>query len=397
MTTANNLLIQEKVEQAIEILNEKGVDCWLTFARETRVNNEPVLPLIYGHELTWQSALVIFRTGEAVALVGHYEMNTAERTGAYQVRGYHQSIREILRELLTEHDPKSIALNYSENDLVADGLSVGMYRLLKKHLEGTPYPDRFCSSDKIVTALRGRKTATEVERIREAIRVTEALYAQTFDWVQPGVTELEISDFMHELLLTQRLETAWDFEECPVVDAGPDSPLGHAAPIALAAKRGQILHFDFGIRLDDYSSDIQRVMYFLAEGEEAPPAAVQHGFNTVRDAVQAVVHAMKPGVMGHELDAVARRTITEAGYPEFLYATGHQLGRAAHDGGGVLGPAWDRYGDRPFQPVEIGQVYTVEPGLMVEGYGYIGLEEDVLVTANGAEFLTTPQRELIVK
>jgi Xaa-Pro aminopeptidase len=70
------------------------------------------------------------------------------------------------------------------------------------------------------------------------------------------------------------------------------------------------------------------------------------------------------------------------------------VGRAAHDGGTVLGPRWDRYGDAPLGLVEEGHVYTLEYGAPVPGRGYVGLEEVVLVTSNGLEWLSTPQREL---
>ena len=324
-------LVQEKVAQAVGILQEQEIDCWLTFVRETRVNNDPVLPLIYGHELTWQSALMLFRSGRAVAIVGHYEMYTAENLGAYEVRGYHQSIRDELRAVLAEEDPQQIALNYSENDLVADGLSVGMFRVLKRHLEGTPFVERFCSSEGVVSALRGRKTPQEVERIRAAIRTTEEIYDATFNWVHPGLNELDVSEFMHQQVYDRHVGTAWDYSECPAVDAGPDTALGHAAPdAAIPVRRGQILHLDFGVRQNEYNPDIQRVMYFLAEDETRPPDAVRHGFDTVVRAVQAAADTMKPGVTGVEVDRAARRVITEAGYPEHLYATGHQLGRAAH-------------------------------------------------------------------
>jgi Xaa-Pro aminopeptidase len=114
-------------------------------------------------------------------------------------------------------------------------------------------------------------------------------------------------------------------------------------------------------------------------------------------AIEAAVAAMKPGVLGKEVDAVARRVVTDAGYPEFKHATGHHLGRLAHDGGGILGPEWERYGDTPNQPLEAGHVYTVEPSLPVAGYGHMGIEEDVLVTENGAEFLHQPQTRMVVR
>jgi len=89
--------------------------------------------------------------------------------------------------------------------------------------------------------------------------------------------------------------------------------------------------------------------------------------------------------------------VIEAGYPEYKHATGHQLGRLAHDGGALLGPRWSRYGDTPDLLVEAGHVYTLELGVDVEEYGYVGLEEDVLVTQEGADFLTEPQTELILR
>ena len=392
-------LVQEKVEQACGILQEQDIDLWLTLVRETSAGGDPVLPLIYGEAgLTWQSALILTREGERIAIVGRFEMETARSSGAYPlVIPYDEALRPELLGVLERLDPKNIALNYSTNDVLADGLSHGLYQVLMGYLEGTPFAERIASAEKIVGTLRGRKTTGEVARIRAAVETTRQIYERAFETVRPGMTEIEIGDFMEAQLGAFGVGPAWHAGHCPTVNAGPDSPVGHVGRTEQPIERGQLLHFDFGVKQDGYCSDIQRVVYFLAPGEDRPPEAVQRGFDTVVRAVQAAVDRMKPGVLGKDVDAAARAVVTNAGYPEFKYATGHQLGRLAHDGGGLLGPEWERYGDTPNRPLEPGQVYTVEPGLAVPGYGYVGLEEDVLVTKSGAEFLGPPQVQLVLR
>jgi Xaa-Pro aminopeptidase len=390
-------IVEEKVQQAVEILGEQQVDLWLTFVRETSAVRDPVLPYIYGHDVTWQSAFIITRGGERIAIVGHFDAETTRRVGVYgEVIPYHEAFSKPLLEVLARLDPQQIALNYSTNDSHADGLTQGLYLLLQQYLNGTPYAARLVSAEKIVGALRGRKTPSEIERIAAAVATTNEMYQRTFEFVRPGKTEKEIGQYLLDQVDELGLETSWERSGCPAVNSGPDTPIGHAGPTDIVVEPGHIVHFDFGIRQDEYSSDIQRVMYVLRPEEQRAPEAVQHGFDTVVAAIQAAVKVMKPGVTGAEVDAVARKVITDAGYPEYKYATGHHLGRACHDGGGVLGPHWERYGDTPDYPLEVGHVYTVEPGLFVPGYGYMGLEEDVVVTESGAIFLGAPQSALIL-
>ena len=390
-------LVTEKIEQAIAILQELEADLWLTFVRETSAGGDPVLPLIYGHDLTWQSALILTSAGDRIAIVGQLEAETARRVGAYQrVIPYHQSVQTALLEILDELDPSSIALNYSRNDVHADGLGHGLYQVLMDNWRDTPYVERVCSAEAVIAALRGRKTLTEVARIRQAIETTIDIYQQTFEYLAIGQTELEIAVFIQEQIAARNLAPAWSLDHCPTVNTGPESSLGHVGPTSLKVAPGHLVHFDFGVLQEGYCSDIQRMAYVLRPGESEPPAEVQHGFDTIVTAIQAAVAAMRPGIPGVEVDAIARGVVTDAGYPEFMHATGHQVGRTVHDGAGLIGPTWERYGETPHYPLEAGQVFTVEPSLTVPSFGHVGLEEDVLITQDGAEFLHAPQTELVL-
>ncbi|MDX9850277.1 MAG: Xaa-Pro peptidase family protein [Anaerolineaceae bacterium] len=392
-------LIQEKVQQAISILNEKDIDLWLIFVRETSVNSDPILPVIYGEEtLTRQSALLFHKSGETIAIVGRIDAETTHLIAAYQtVIPCDAGISQYLLAELKRLNPVKIAINTSLSNVMADGLSYGMYQLLIKMLANTPFIDRLCSAEEIISALNGRKTKSEVALIQAAIAETLDIYQETYNFMQPGMTEKDIADFMHRQLADRNLQAAWTYDGCPAVNSGPDSPVGHAAPTDIQLKPGHLVHFDFGVQKDGYCSDIQRMVYLLRPGETEPPAEVQQGFDLVRKAVEAARAVLRPGITGLAVDQAARKVITDAGYPEYHYATGHQLGKHAHDGGGILGPQWEVYGELPNQIIEKDQVYTIELGIALPDYGYIGLEEDVLVTADGNEYLGEPQIELVVK
>ena len=131
--------------------------------------------------------------------------------------------------------------------------------------------------------------------------------------------------------------------------------------------------------------------------ETSAPDDVQRAWDALWASVDAGVAVLRPGAAGWEVDAAARESLVAAGYPEPMYALGHQLGRAAHDGGTVLAPRWDRYGAAPFGLVEKGNVFTLEYGTAVPGRGYIGLEEDVLVTADGVEWLSIPAARAVAR
>ena len=391
-------LIQEKVNQAIEILKEEQIDLWLTFVRETSGVRDPVLDLLIGpNDLTWPSALILTRNGEKIAIIGNLEKDAIERLKVFDtILGYDTAVSGPLRETIIRLNPDRIAVNTSRNNVHADGLTHAMYEILREHLKDTSYSDRLVSAEPIINALRGRKTPAELERIRKAVEITDEIYKKTFDYIKLGMTELEISEYMHKLAHDYNVGFAWPEESCPAVNSGPNSPVGHSGPTNIKVERGHIIHFDFGVKYEDYCSDIQRIVYVLREGETEAPPEVQRGFITNRMAIEKSREAMKAGVTGNSIDLISREIVIDAGYPEYQHALGHQLGRVAHDGGALLGPLWEKYGDSPNQTLEVGQVFTIEPSLSVPNYGHIGLEEDVVMTAKGAEYIGEPQREIVL-
>ncbi len=392
--STTSTLVQEKLEQAVGILREQEVDLWLTFVRETMLTSDPCLDLIAGTYSAWTGAFLVSANGERLAIVGRFDAPAVEQTGAYEVVGYDQSIKPALREAVERIAPRSIALNYSLSDPAADGLTHGLWLVLQETFADSDVATRFVSSETIVNALRGRKSAGEVERIRAAARETEEIFDVVTVALRPDLSELEIADLVHAEVARRGLGYAWGRDHCPAVNAGPEKEVGHAPPGELRTRRGELLHVDFGVTRSEYTSDLQRVWYVLDEGETAPPDDVRDAWDALWASVDAGVAALRPGVAGWTVDAAARSALVEAGYPEPMYALGHQLGRSAHDGGTTLAPRWDRYGAAPLGLVEEGNVFTVEYGAPVPGRGYIGLEEDVLVTAEGVEWLSTPQRKL---
>lgn len=388
-------LRREKLEQAAALVAAAGVDVWMVFDRETAEGGDPVLPLILGGGLTWQSALLICGDGRRVAIVGNYDAPPLESSGDWdEVIPYVQGIREALVKTLERlvpdgPVPPKIAVDFSPNDDKADGLSHGMFLLLEEYLRGTRLEGCLVTAEPVVLPLRSRKTPLEISRIRSAIAATEEIFAEVPEFVQAGRSEREIYEAIQARIRGRGLGFSWDPAGDPIVNTGPDSMIGHGIPSSdIRVAPGHVFHLDLGILKDEYASDIQRCWYVTASADEPVPEDVRRAFRAVSGAILAGAAVLRPGVEGWMVDAAARESIQAAGYPEYMHAVGHQVGRMAHDGGATLAPRWERYGRVPYLPVEIDQVYTLELGVMIEGRGYFGLEEMVQVTATGVEWLT---------
>ena len=390
-------LIREKVKQAAGLLREFGLDCWITFTRESEINGDPTLVFLAPGPVTWHSAFIVCADGRSRAIVGLYDQKGIEETGAYdKVVGYVTGIKEPLLEYLQEVDPRTIGVNYSKGSEIADGLTHGMFLTLQEILAGAGMDGRLMPAEKVVSALRERKSAAEIGWMKQAVRATEDIFDLVGRFIAPGKTESEIAAFILAEAERRHLPTAWGRTTCPAVFTGPDTAQAHYSPTGRTVEPGHVLNMDFGVKVEGYCSDMQRTFYILEPGQKTAPDDVMKGFRTIVRSIEESKAAMKPGVEGRAIDAVARGVITGAGYAEFPHALGHQVGRFAHDGTALLGPAWEKYAQKPFQKLEEGMVFTIEPRLTVPGRGVVTIEEMVVVTKDGAEWLGRPQKDLVL-
>ncbi len=391
-----NEMVTQKILQASLLLREHDLPVWIVqFARETYENPQPVQQLAVGTTVTWPAAFIVTDDGRSYAIVGTGDVSNTRQVGAYaNVIGYVQDIRPELRKVLSELQPARVGVSYSLDDDSADNITHGMYRILRQSLEGTPFAERLVSADEVLIDLRARKLDVEIERIKAAITVTEEIFTEIEHMLRPGVSEREVAQRVHDLMHKRSVTSAWDAGYDPVVNFGPESPFGHTAPSGhITLEPGMLAHVDLGIKRSGYCSDLQRMWYILAEGEDAAPQSVQLPFDTVLSSISAGFGALRVGRPGWEVDSVARKVLVQAGYPEPEFSLGHQLGQTTHDGGALLGPRWARYGRRPELLLQPGNVFTLEYGV-TSPLGQIGLEEDVLLTADGPTYLSTPQTAL---
>ncbi|NHX36420.1 MULTISPECIES: M24 family metallopeptidase [Halolamina] len=376
-------LVAEKVEQARDAVADSDADAWVIFCRETDEIHEPTLPYVLGFDVVWPTAVVV-GAEDSTVILGQHDAPSAEELGVHEVRPYDESIREQLRAALSRISADTVAVNFDRDDNVADGLTHGMYLRLDDLL-----PDReFVGAGDIVADVRGLKSETEQERIDAAAETTLDLLHDAADEWTPDTTEAEVADYLHGRMREAGYEGAWSWEYCPTVHAGGAADVGHTLPGDRTVPEGELLHVDFGVVQDGYAADLQRLW---VNGE--PPEGLVEAFEDVRAAIEAGYEELEPGAVGHRVDARARAELVARDRDLFDHAFGHQVGRSAHDGGTLLGPEWERYGESVEGEVRPGEVYTMELGLDTE-WGYVGQEEMVRVTEDGTEYVVDPQTSL---
>lgn len=229
--------------------------------------------------------------------------------------------------------------------------------------------------------IRAVKAPDEIERMRQAIRLSEQALDNLLAWAQPGMTERAIAARLADELAALG-SGGLAFE--PLVQTGPNSALPHGTTTDRALQPDEFLLIDFGGMVDGYPADITRTVCL-----GAPTADMWSIYETVLAANQAAIAAAAPGVPMGDVDRAARQVIEAAGYGQyFIHRTGHGLGLDIHEPIPQIAPGVE-------DVLEPGMAFTIEPGIYIPGLGGVRIEDNVVVTQDGVEVLTSYPRRLI--
>jgi len=268
------------------------------------------------------------------------------------------------------------ALNLASKRLGVEFLNMRVLEL--KQLEQCAPGCQVLDVGGVLSELRMIKDMEEIEHMRQAIRITEQALQEVAEAIQPGRTDLEIAAELKIAFLRAGAE-GMSFE--PIVVAGPESASPHAAPSGRPIELGDLIVIDCGVTYQGYAADITRT---FAAGPVAPQ--LERVYEIVKEANAAGRAAVRPGVSAQEVDRAARQVIAQAGYGEyFVHRTGHGLGLEVHE------PPYIVEGNEEL--LQPGMTFTIEPGIYLPGQGGVRIEDDVLVTPQGAETLTTFPRD----
>lgn len=257
----------------------------------------------------------------------------------------------------------------------AGTVTYAMYEKLrdKAGFDLTPAPD-------FISELRMVKSPAEIAIIREACGIADAAWTHVQRMIAPGVTEYDLCLDLEFYMRRSGAAVAFD----SIIVSGERSARPHGHPSEKKLEVGDFVTFDFGAQVKGYNSDITRT---IVVGE----ATDRHRevYAQVLKAQLAAIAAIKPGVPAKEVDGIARAVLAEAGLDSYFgHGLGHGLGKLVHDSG--------RFSPTSKDIVQEGQIWTVEPGVYIPGFGGVRIEDDVVVTATGVEVLTKSPKELTV-
>ncbi len=320
-------------------------------------------PLDHGIEES-SGVLLIPRKGRPLLLTdSRFELAARQEAPDFEVLLYRKGLLALLKELFTTLKIKKCGfeghytLHSSAEKLLKMATGLGVELLPVTNL---------------VEKIRLCKDQVELAKIERAVLLNEEIFQEVYGQLRPGMTEIEVALQIENTMRMRGAERP-SFET--IVAAGPNGALPHAVPSSRTIKEGEPIVIDMGLILEGYCSDMTRT---VARGTPAPKT--REIIRLVRQAQLAGMAALQAGVTGKQVDAQARAVIKGAGYGDkFGHGLGHGVGLAVHEAPG-LSPRYTK-------KLQAGMVVTVEPGIYIEGWGGVRLENMVVVEEGGCRLL----------
>jgi len=315
------------------------------------------------------SFLLLTREGEVILSDKRYTTQLEQECPGLrlEIRGPERTMLEATVQLLERVQPSSLAVE-------AAVMTLDFYQQLA---EKAPQVD-LVATQGLVEELREIKDKEELAEIRQAIAIAERAFAVIKAALRPDQTEKQVADQLEQQvrLFGGQCTAFW-----PIVGVGANAALPHYRPGGVPIGESFLTLVDWGARARLYLSDLTRV---IVTG--TAPAKLEKIYNVVLKAQTKAIAAIRPGAIMQDVDAAARKVIAQAGFgKQFGHSLGHGFGLEIHEQ-----PRLAAKQKRPLQP---GMVVTVEPGIYLPGWGGVRIEDDVLVTNEGHEVLSSLPKE----
>lgn len=327
------------------------------------------------------SFLIVARNREMMVSDGRFTEQIAEEAPGLSahIRSLAETTVEALGTVIGQLGLRNVGIESKH-------LTVGEFETLKEKVPSV----NWASTKGLVEQLRAVKDDGEIKTIKRAIAVAESAYSEFRQQMQVADDEFDLTNRI-EILIRKHDGQKSSFE--PITAVGERSALAHAPATTRRLSSGQWLLLDWGAVVDGYHSDLTRILIphtpplRSTDSPRLDSDRLRLVYEAVLNAQQRAIAALRPGIAGKEIDAVARKSLEEDGFGEyFTHSLGHGLGLDVHEGPGLRANSADC--------LAAGNVVTVEPGVYFPGWGGIRIEDDVLVTPDGAEMLSHLPREL---
>lgn len=393
--------LQTILPAAMKVAN---VDAWLLICREN--NNDPLAKHV-GCENAGKTAVFMFYFVKddkskikfvSVAFSPDGEATALKDIGLldeiYAVPRNEDAIT-VASERLKQFEFSRIAINMSEKDPQADGISLTQYKALTAAL-GKEYSRRLVSADTLIQEYLSIKLPAEVDIMREAAKLTAKWQIEAYQQIEVGKTkDSDVAKYLKQKMREYGVTDAWAPTQNPNVVSGTDR--GHSHATDRVIQYGDVIQTDFGIRVfDTWVTDIQRFAYVLPPNETQVPKDIAHYWDSAKQGRQAAFNAMKPGATGKDVDSAQRAVMEATNSKHVMWSTGHPVGYVAHDSG----PSLSSTNENGAKQLKVGMTFAFDgfhSWIMENGQAKtISVEEMVVITDKGAQYIIPPQQDLVL-